>query len=360
MPWTNCCAREACGNDALGWLGRRSLPYGTEMIEAHHLEKRFGDLVAVRDVTLEAHPGEIVALLGPNGAGKTTTVRILAAILRPTGGFARVAGYDVETQPIAVRQRVGLLTEFPGLYNRMTPWDYLRFFAGLQGVPPAAERSRVEDLLRRFHLWEARSLPIGDFSKGMRQKVALARALLHDPPVLLLDEPTSAMDPMGARQVRTLIRELKEAGRTILLCTHNLVEAEELADRIAILRLGKTIAFDSPAELRRKLLGPPIMEVRLTHPLDGAVEAAGQLTEILEHGPNWFRYRAPEPERLNPLIVRLLGSLGAEMVALQEVPRSMEEVYLHLIGAGEEAGSETEALLRQKDGTGARPREAVP
>lgn len=323
------------------------------MIETLHLRKTFGDLAAVSDVTLDVSPGEIVALLGPNGAGKTTTVRMLAAILRPTGGSARVAGYDVATQPIAVRERVGLLTEFPGLYNRMTAQDYLRFFAGLQGVPPALERARVEALLRRFDLWEARSLQLGDFSKGMRQKVALARALLHDPPVLLLDEPTSAMDPAGARQVRALIRELKDAGRTILLCTHNLVEAEELADRIAILRLGKIIAFDRPSELRRKLLGPPVMEVRLAGPLDGVAEAVARLAEVVEQGEDWLRYRAPDPQRLNPRVIRLLGELGAEVVTLREVPLSLEEVYLQLIDAGDEALSETEALLWRRGGAAA-------
>ncbi len=329
------------------------------MIQARYLQKKFGDLTAVSDVTLDVGPGEIVALLGPNGAGKTTTVRILSAILKPTSGYARVAGYDVKTQPIAVRERVGLLTEFPGLYSRMTAWDYLSFFAGLQGVSRAKLRTRVEALLRRFDLWEARFLQLGDFSKGMRQKVALARALLHDPPVLLLDEPTSAMDPAGARQVRALIRELREAGRTILLCTHNLVEAEELADRIAILRLGRIIAFDTPTGLRESLLGPPVMEVQLNGPLDGVIEALTGLVEIVERGPDWFRYRAPEPQRLNPRVVRLLGELGAEVVTLQQVPYSLEDVYLRLVGTGEEALSEAEALLWRKRGSSSMAQEGV-
>jgi len=318
------------------------------MIEAVELGKSFGDFAAVADVTLKVQEGEIVVLLGPNGAGKTTTVRMLAAILRPTKGYARVAGHNVEEEPVAVRQQVGLLTEFPGLYDRMTPSDYLQFFAAVQGLPAPAGRARSEEVLRRFRLWEARKLRLGDFSKGMRQKVALARALLHDPPVLLLDEPTSAMDPESARLVRKCILELKQAGRTLLLCTHNLAEAEQLADRIAILRLGKIIAFDTAANLRRRLLGPPIMELRVNGSLDGLVPALQELVQVTEQGPDWLRYLAPQPSLLNPQVLHRLSELGAEVVTLSEVLLSLEEVYLGLVAGGEKALSEAEALLQRR------------
>jgi ABC-2 type transport system ATP-binding protein len=320
------------------------------MIEAIGLAKDFAGFFAVSDVTMDVCAGELVVLLGPNGAGKTTTVRMLSAILSPTRGRAVVAGYDVAAEPLQVRANVGLLTEFPGLYDRMAAMDYLDFFGALQGLPVARRRARSEELLRRFDIWGARRLRLGEFSKGMRQKVALARSLLHDPSVLLLDEPTSAMDPGSARLVRECILELKQAGRTLLVCTHNLVEAELLADRIAIVRLGKIIAFDTPANLRRRLLGPPVMEVRLNGPLDGLEPALAQVVQVVDQGLTWLRYLAPEPAQLNPQVLRCLADLGAEVVTLSEVSSSLEEVYLHIVTAGDEALSETEALLQRRGG----------
>lgn len=320
------------------------------MIEAIGLAKDFGGFEAVSDVTLSVAPGEVVVLLGPNGAGKTTTVRMLAAILKPTRGRAVVAGHDVLQEPERARRQIGLLTEFPGLYDRMTPLDYLDFFGAMQGLSRATRRERTEALLRRFEIWEARRLRLGDFSKGMRQKVALARALLHEPSVLLLDEPTSAMDPASARQVRECMRELKQAGRTLFVCTHNLAEAEALADRIAILRLGKIIALDTPTNLRRQLLGHPLMEVRLKGSGDGFATAIAEMAAVIERGTDYFRYLAPDPECLNPAVLRRLASLGAEVVTLSEVPTSLEDVYLRIVSAGDEAHSETAALLQRRGG----------
>jgi ABC-2 type transport system ATP-binding protein len=318
------------------------------MIEAIDLAKYFGTFPAVTQVTLDAREGEIVVLLGPNGAGKTTTIRMFSAILRPSRGRAIVAGYDVEQDPIQVRHRVGLLTELPGLYDRMRALDYLDFFGAIQGLSKQRRQSQSESLLRRFELWEARHLRLGDYSKGMRQKVSLVRALLHNAPVLLLDEPTSAMDPASARLVRESILEFKRTGHTLLICTHNLAEAELLADRIAIIRLGQIVAFDTPANLRRQLLGPPLMEVQLNHPLDGIFPQLKEKLQIAEQGPTWFRYSAPQPKELNPQVIQILSDLGASMVTLSEVPRSLEEIYLRIIGAGDEALSEAKALIQRR------------
>jgi ABC-2 type transport system ATP-binding protein len=318
------------------------------MIEAINLVKVFGDFEAVRDVTFTVCQGEVVVLLGPNGAGKTTTVRMLAGILRPTSGRAVIAGNDVAQEPIAVREIVGLLTELPGLYDRMTALDYLHFFGALHGLSRARQRERAEHLLRRLEVWEARRLRLGEYSKGMRQKVALARALLHEPPVLLLDEPTSAMDPGSARLVRESIAELKQAGRTLFICTHNLTEAELLADRIAIIRSGKIIALDTAQRLRRQLLGAPLMELRLNGPLDGFLPGLHEMVQVAAQGPDWLRYPAPEPETLNPRVLRRLGEMGAEVVTLSEVARGLEEVYLSIVSAGEEALSETASLLQRR------------
>jgi ABC-2 type transport system ATP-binding protein len=169
----------------------------------------------------------------------------------------------------------------------------------------------------------------------MRQKLALVRAMLHDPSVLLLDEPTSAMDPFSARQVRDAIKALRGDGRTIILCTHNLPEAEELADRIAIIRRGQIIANGSALQLKSDLLGPPLLELRLAQPLNGVVDDLADLVEIDSHGYNWVRYRTPDPARLNPQIVRQLTGQGLSVVTLSEVAQSLEEVYLRVVGDGD-------------------------
>ncbi len=208
--------------------------------------------------------------MGPNGAGKTTTVRMLTSVLRPTRGQARIAGYDVVEEPARVRASVGVLTEQHGLYGRMPAGEYLDFFGQIYGMDARERRSRANQLLEDFGLIDYQARRISEYSKGMRQKLALARALIHNPPVLLLDEPTSAMDPESAHLVRNAIRDLRSASRAIIICTHNLAEAEELADQIAIIRKGRIIASGSPNELKQSYLGPAVFEVRLAIALNGS------------------------------------------------------------------------------------------
>jgi ABC-2 type transport system ATP-binding protein len=301
------------------------------MIETTGLTKKFDEFTAVDGIDLSVREGEVLALLGPNGAGKTTTVRMLASILRPTAGRARVAGYDTEQDAKVVRSIVGLLTEFPGLYLRMRGLNYLDFFGQLQGLSPSERSERAESLLKRFELWDARDKRTGEYSKGMRQKLALVRAMLHDPQVLFLDEPTSAMDPHSAKLVRDAILELRHDQRTIILCTHNLNEAEMLADRIAIIRRGRIVALGTPAELKARLLGEPVLELRLAEPLDGLLSDMQELVTVVDHGDTWLRYRTSEPERINPRLIRQLSDQGTPVVTLSEVPRSMEEVYLRIV-----------------------------
>ena len=301
------------------------------MIETHGLGKLFGDFAAVTDVDLDVGRGELLALLGPNGAGKTTTVRMLSALLRPTSGSAWVAGHNVVEQPMKVRQKMGLLTEHPGVYLRMPGIEYLCFFGQLHGLESSAIQARAIELLTRFDMAEAAERRVGEYSKGMRQKLAIIRAMLHDPSVLMFDEPTSAMDPQSARTVRDAIRQLRDDRRTILLCTHNLAEAESLADRIAIIRRGRIIVEGSPADLMRQLLGDPLMEVRLTHPLDGVESDLGEIISLEARGDRWFQYRAAEPQTTNPRVLQRLSALGIEVVTLSQVPQSLEEVYLHVV-----------------------------
>jgi len=301
------------------------------LIETHDLTKRFDALTAVDRLTLTVNEGELLALLGPNGAGKTTTVRMLSSILKPTSGQARIAGYDVTQDPVAVRHIVGHLTEFPGLYLRMQPFDYFEFFGALQGMSRAQTRARAEELMKHFGLWDARTRRLGEFSKGMRQKAALIRAMLHDPRVLFLDEPTSAMDPFSAKQVRDAIADLCSSGRTIVLCTHNLHEAEALANRIAVIRRGQLIALGTPAELKRSLLGLPIWEVRLAKPLGQPWRSLNGNLQIESMDDLAMRYRTESPETANPALLDRLHDAGASVLTLREVPRGLEDVYLKLV-----------------------------
>jgi ABC-2 type transport system ATP-binding protein len=301
------------------------------MILAEHLEKRFDDFTAVHDLSLNVGAGQLLALLGPNGAGKTTTVRMLSSILRPTSGRAQVNGYDVVTQAAQVRQSIGLLTEQPGLYLRMSGLEYLLFYGRLYGLSDRAIRERSLTLFDRFDMVGADRRPLGQYSKGMRQKVGLIRAMLHNPTVLLLDEPTSAMDPHSAKLVRDSIREMRADQRTIILCSHNLAEAESLADNIAIVKRGRIVAEGSPAELKQQLLGLPQLEVRVDQCLNGEVQELRDLITMEMVGEQTIRYRTPNPEQTNPLVVRRLGELGLGVVSLKEVGQSLEEVYLRVV-----------------------------
>jgi ABC-2 type transport system ATP-binding protein len=301
------------------------------LIETHSLTKQFGSLTAVEDVTLHVDAGEVLALLGPNGAGKTTTIRMLASILRPTSGNARINGFDIVTDPIQVRRSVGFLTEHHGLYTRMRSREYLVFFGRVNNLPTPIIQERITDLLAQYDLLEATDQRLGHYSKGMRQKLAMVRALLHDPTVLLLDEPTSAMDPASAHMVRESIATLRSSKRAIVVCTHNLHEAEELADTIAIIRRGQIIVQGTPSELKRRLLGNPIMELRLAIPLDGAIRHLPQDLETVATGSNWIRYKASRPELVNPRVIDALTKAHIQVVTLSEVARSLEDVYLEVV-----------------------------
>ncbi len=301
------------------------------MIETENLTKKFGDFVAVDAISLSVPAGQVLALLGPNGAGKTTTVRMLAAILAPTLGQARIAGLDVTRFPREVRRRVGVLTEVPGLYLRMRAMEYLDFFGELYGLGAAQRQARAAALLSRFGMAEAVDKRLSEYSKGMRQKLALIRSMLHDPSVLLLDEPTSAMDPQSARLVRDAIAQLRGEQRTIVLCTHNLAEAEELADRIAIIRRGRIIQEGTAPALKSRLLGPPLMELVLRVPLNGLLPDLCEQVEVIEHGDTWVRYRTQQPTDENPRLLRWLAGRDVDVVTLSEVNRSLEDVYLRVV-----------------------------
>ncbi|MBN2004711.1 MAG: ABC transporter ATP-binding protein [Anaerolineae bacterium] len=308
------------------------------MIELEELTKRFDDVLAVDNITLTVHPGEVLALLGPNGAGKTTTVRMLSAILSPTSGRARIAGHDVVQCAREVRKRVGVLTEAPGLYTRMTGREYLDFFGQLRGLSAAKRKERIAFLADWFKMTFALDRRLGGYSKGMAQKIALIRTLLHDPPVLLLDEPTSAMDPESARLVRDTIMQMRDDDhRSIIICTHNLPEAEELSDRLAVIHQGKIIEVGTSDELKGRLLGTPLMELRLlAPPHNGLLPLVESFAKIEATDGNWVRYSTTDPKTVNPALLRALSDSNIPVLTLSEVNQSLESVYLHIVGEAEQ------------------------
>ena len=298
------------------------------MIQTEDLSKQFGDTWAVDGVALDVQPGQVLALLGQNGAGKTTTIRMLTSVLAPTRGWARIAGYDVVQSPEQVRASVGVLTEQHGLYLRMTGGEYLDFFGKIYHLDASTRQKRSQGWMEYFGLDEVSKRPIGQYSKGMRQKLALARTLLHAPPVLLLDEPTSAMDPESAQLVRKAIASLRSEQRTIIICTHNLVEAEMLADRIAIIYRGRILTSGTVEELKRSLLGPAEYEVRVRGEWPDMTFRLPEGVSLLEAGEYGPRFRVDDPQTANPILLKELMKRGAEVVALQELPRTIEQVYL--------------------------------
>ncbi len=306
----------------------------TDMIITKNLSKKFGDYLAVSKLTLSIPPGEVFGLLGPNGAGKTTTIRMLTALIGPTSGQANVAGFEIGKDDYEIRKTVGILTESPGLYTRLSAERNLVFFAKLYEVEDIP--GQVERYLRMLGLWDRRQDQVGTFSKGMRQKLAIARALLHEPRVLLLDEPTSGLDPEAARLVREFISELRQEGRTILICTHNLDEADRLCDRIAIFN-SQLLALDTPANLRRQLFGRTVVfhltkaEKKYAKALE--VNDFVQSAKVVD---NKLVVTIDDPETHNPALVRELVNQGAEIRFVGELRRSLEDVYLRLINTKEE------------------------
>ncbi len=304
------------------------------MIHTENLTKSFGDHLAVDRLTLDIGEGEVFGFLGPNGAGKTTTIRMLTSLIAPTSGTARVLGYEVGRDDDQIRRRVGILTETPGMYDRLSARRNLSIFARLYEV--ADVPGQVEKYLRLLGLWERRDDAVGEFSKGMRQKLAIARALLHEPQVLFLDEPTAALDPEASRLVHDFVTELKGQGRTIFLCTHNLDEADRLCDRVAVFKTHLRVV-DTPGKLRRQVYGRQVV-----FHLRGAAEAflpvvGGQpfVTEATAEAGKLV-LTLDDPEAHNPDLVRALVAAGADIQFVGELRYSLEDVYLQLMKDGPE------------------------
>ncbi len=307
------------------------------MIRTEELSKVFeGDkkhpIRAVDGLTLDIKQGEVFGFLGPNGAGKTTTVRMLSALIGVSSGRAWVNNFEIGKQDQQVRGSIGILTEQPGMYDRLSAEKNLTIFAKLYGVPDVP--GQVEKYLRMLSLWDRRKDPAGSFSKGMKQKLAIARAILHEPSTVFLDEPTSALDPEAAKIVRDFIEELKTEGRTIFLCTHNLDEADRLCDRIGVFKQ-RLIKVDSPSRMRTTLFGRSI-EFKL-RPIDPSIEPLLKRFDFIKNvevHEDKVIVGLENPEEGNPQIVKALVEAGVEVQFVSEVRHSLEDVYFSLINDG--------------------------
>lgn len=308
------------------------------VIVTENLTRHFGEIVAVNSLNLEVQTGEIFGFLGHNGAGKTTTVRLLNGVLTPTGGAARVLGINPEDNGPALRRRTGVLTETPSVDERLTARENLLIYAHLYGVPRAEVARRVEELLVTFELADRADEKAGGYSKGMKQRLALARALLHKPELLFLDEPTTGLDPVVARRVHELIiRSSREEGHTIFLCTHNLVEAQRLCDRVAVLQNGQLLALGTPDELGRRLGRSQRLEVEV------AAEATSQALAILGAIPgitdihldgNTLTFTGAEHERI-PELIAALTEADVRIYRVMPLETTLEDVYFALHGEQE-------------------------
>lgn len=331
------------------------MPYA---ITTASLGRQFGDRWAVSELNLHVEQGEVFGLLGPNGAGKTTTMRMLACLISPSRGGATVCGHDILRARTEVRKSIGILTESPGLYASLTARQNLEFYAKIYDIDSRRASSQIERYLKLLGLWDRRNDRAGTFSKGMQQKLSMTRALLHEPPLVILDEPTSALDPEGAKMVRDFISSLKSEGRTIILCTHNLFEAQSLCDHVAIIKR-TLIRVGTPRELQRSLYGRHV-ELRIGNALpDRGEEQYGGLTdrgEVDGATMNDFAVfistfdgvgdvvvsadrlvvSTMEPDVVTPRLVNALVMRGAEILRVAEVEHTLERAYLDLVARQDE------------------------
>ena len=299
------------------------------MIKTENLEKKFGNMTAVQSLNLDIQEGEVFGFLGPNGAGKTTTVRLLSGLIAPTRGTAIVNGYKIGVENHKIRSTVGVLTETPGLYENLTADQNLRIFAKLYDVKDIS--GQVEKYLKMLGLWERKFDTVGTFSKGMRQKLAIARALIHEPRTLFFDEPTAGLDPEAAHKLRSFIADLRKGGRTIFLCTHNLDEADRLCDRIGVFKT-HLLVVDTPSNLRSSLFGRKIVFhlQKVEEKMVSSITNFDYVTDV-KVIENKIVATLDDPEIRNPELIRSLIDNGADLTFVGELRHSLEDVYLQLV-----------------------------
>ncbi len=311
------------------------------IIMVNQITKKFKNVTGVDRLSFYVEEGEIFGLLGPNGAGKTTTIRILACLISPNEGDVEISGYNIRRDQLKIREITGILTENPCLYERLTAYENMEFFAEAYNITdPREKKLRIRELLEFFGLWDRRHDKVGTYSKGMKQKLAIARALIHRPPILYLDEPTSDLDPESSKAIRDLIKKLSDREHcTILLSTHRLEDAERLCDRVMIIKDGRRIALGRPFELSEMVNAHNRLEVMLRYPMDGLsdtlrtikgieeVSVSGRVVEIRISGGL---------EDVTPKVVRYIVEAGGEILSVNPVRPSLEEAYLKLVRIDED------------------------
>ena len=306
-------------------------------IETNDITRRFDSFLAVDRLSFRVAEGEVFGILGPNGAGKTTTIRILACLISPSTGSATVAGHDIVSNAQKIREVVGILTENPSLYERLTAYENMNFFAEAYNLSNAQERkSRIKALLDFFNLWERKDDKVSKFSKGMKQKLAIARALVHDPPVLFLDEPTAGLDPEAAKGIRELVENLsKHEKHTIVLSTHHLEDAERLCSRVMIINRGRSVFVGTPDELRNSASHSPVLQITFAELNQNIVESVSNLPGVkevkIEGSRNGLLVTLNDADRLTPEVVRNAVQAGGMILSVNVLRPTLEEAYLKLV-----------------------------
>ena len=302
------------------------------MIDVENLTRKFGDLTAVDNLTFHINEGEVFGFLGPNGAGKTTTMRMLSCLISKTSGEARIAGYDVsdEADSLKIRKIIGLLPENVGLYDDLTAYKNLDFYGKLYECSETQRKENIEHFLKLLGLWDKRDVTVGTFSKGMKQKLTVARALIHDPEILFLDEPTANLDPESSKIVRDFILDLKKEKKTIFLNTHNLDEAQRICDKIGIFNT-KLMAIGSPEELEGSIWGNKTV-IQLKEVNNKILEAINNLSiGNMVHDNNKLTIDVGDPEKENPIIVDAIVNAGGQVQYVNRLSPSLEEAYLKIV-----------------------------
>jgi ABC-2 type transport system ATP-binding protein len=320
-------------------------------IEVENLTKYYSNVLAVDHINFVVHQGEVFGFLGPNGAGKTTTQRMLTTLLEPTEGRILLNGHDLAHDAHAAKRKMGLVPEESNVYDELTAWDNLMFTAQLYRMPRSERVERARDLLEIFGLWEKRDVKVADFSKGMRRRLSIAMGILHRPALLFLDEPTSGLDAQSTRMIRTLVRQLNAEGTTIFLTTHQIEEANQLCDRVAIIDRGQIAAIDTPESLKQAFRRVQSVEVALEP--DGqshaqALEDLPGVTTLVKMGDKWRLY-TEDPSGLLPQVMDYARSKRLRVVSLSTLGPSLEDVFLEI--TGQQVGA-----VRHQEGGDARQR----
>ncbi len=300
-------------------------------IRVQGLTKYYGDFLAVDHISFEVHQGEIFGFLGPNGAGKTTTQRMLTTLLEPTEGRIVINGHDLARDPYPIKRQMGLVPEESNVYTELTAWDNLMFTARLYRVPRSERAARARELLETFDLWKKRDVKVENYSKGMRRRLSIAMAIIHRPTLLFLDEPTPGLDAQSTRTIRGLIRQLNDAGTTVFLTTHQIEEANQLCDRVAIINHGQIAAIDTPERLKQAFRRVQSVEVALDPPVGEGLEALLGATTVVKMGDKWRLY-TDDPSTLLFQVMDYARSRELRVVSLSTLGPSLEDVFLEITG----------------------------